>query len=525
MCGIFAYLGKNYSKDELIKFLLKNKHRGPDSTKYIHLQDQLFLGFNRLRIKGLNEGSDQPFDIKDCLLIANAEIYNFEKLIEKYEFNDYQSESDCEIIIHMYKKFGIERTLKELDGVFAFVLYDKKERQIYIARDPIGIRSLYFTFGDDEIAVASEMKSLTSFQNVEQFPSGTFWTSKDNKFHKFYSFDFNYNLIDETEEKMYKTINKKLTTAVKKRLMSDRDVACLLSGGLDSTLVTALVAKELGDYNVNTYSIGMKGSIDLKYAKMASEYLKTNHTSIELTEEQFLDAIEKTIYQIESWDTTSVRASVGNYLVSLYIRDNSHDIVIFCGDVSDEIFASYRGFMCADSESEYFRENIRMIRDIRYFDVLRSDKSISGAGLEARVPFGDKDFMDYIMSIQSKHKMFNDEKMEKYILRKSFEGYLPDELLWRRKEAFSDGVSSYQRSWFDIIKEFVEKKYTDEEFEEKIKKYDYNPPYDKESLFYREIFDKYYPNFEKTIPYYWRHPFCTDLDPSARLLDCYTDDK
>lgn len=527
MCGIFGYLGKKFTKEELVDFLFKNKHRGPDNSKYISFDNNLFLGFNRLQINGIDDKSNQPFKINGYYLICNGEIYNFKELKEKYGFEEeYKTNSDCEIIIHMYKKFGITRTLNELDGVFAFMLYDKINNDIIVARDPIGIRSLYYSLSNDELSVASEMKSLMNFEDVYQFPAGHYMIN-GNKPVSYYNLSIS-TLIEDEEEICY-NIKNLFTDAVKKRLMSDRPVACLLSGGLDSTLTTAVAAKFLhnteSNKKVNTYSIGMKGSIDLKYAKIAADYLGTNHTNIELTEDEFLRAIDKTIYQIESWDVTTVRASVGNYLVSLYIRDNSKDVVIFCGDVSDEIFGSYRGFMNASDNKDFLEENIRMITDIRYFDVLRSDKSISGAGLEARVPFADKKFVNYVMSIHPKHKMFSDEKMEKYILRKAFDGYLPDELLWRRKEAFSDGVSSYQRSWFDIIKEYVDKLYSDEEYEELKEKYSYNKPYDKESLFYREIFEKYYPNRAETVPYYWKHPFSTEIDPSARLLKCYTDHK
>jgi len=252
-----------------------------------------------------------------------------------------------------------------------------------------------------------------------------------------------------------------------------------------------------------------------------AKYIKSNHVNIELEETEFLDAIEKTIYQIESYDTTSVRASVGNYLVSLYIKENSDDTVIFCGDVSDEIFASYRGFSGEHSDNDFYVENVKMLNNIQYFDILRSDKSISGAGLEARVPFADKDFIDYVMKLPPSLKKFNKDRMEKYLFRKAFEEYMPHDILWRRKEAFSDGVSSTERSWFQIIKDFVDKKYSDDQYELLRKKYTWNMPYDKESLFYREIFEKYYPNKADLIPYFWRHPFSTQLDPSARLLASY----
>jgi asparagine synthase (glutamine-hydrolysing) len=253
----------------------------------------------------------------------------------------------------------------------------------------------------------------------------------------------------------------------------------------------------------------------LYYAKKASEYLKTNHTSIELTEDDFLNAIEKTIYQIESYDTTTVRASVGNYLVSLYIREHSEDKVIFCGDVSDEIFGSYRGFYYAPNSSSFYRENMRMLNHIQYFDVLRSDKSISGAGLEARVPFSDKALVNYVMSIPAEKKMFHGERIEKYLFRKAFEKDLPPELAWRVKTAFSDGVSHTTKPWYKIIEEYMDTKYTNSEFEEKRKLYVHNPPYDKESLFYRELFEKQYPGQSHTIPFFWKQPFCTDVDPSA----------
>ena len=521
MCGIFFYKGQRFENKELFQFLLENQHRGPDNSKYVKVDD-MFFGFNRLRINGLNKLGDQPFHLKGCSLICNGEIYNFRDLIVKYGFEgEYHSGSDCEVIIHLYKKLGIEGMLKELDGVFSFVLYDEDSDELYVARDPLGIRSLYWCEGleDGELGFASEMKSLVKVGTCSQFPSGHYW-QRGIGFVTYYSFEY---VIDEEigEEEVLSRMRELFESGVGKRLMSERKVACLLSGGLDSTLVTSIVCKKIGAENLNTYSIGLKGSVDLKYALMAADYFGTNHTNIELSEEEFLGAIDKTVKQIESWDTTSVRASVGNYLVSLYIKEHSDDCVIFCGDVSDEMFASYRGFMSAPDDEALIRSNVEMLKNIRYYDVLRSDKSISGAGLEARVPFGDLKFLNFVMSLPAKYKKFNHEHMEKYYLRKAFDGYLPDELLWRRKEAFSDGVSSLKRSWFEIIREYVDSKISDEEYEEGIKEYEYNQPYDKESLFYRRIFDKYYGGNERTIPYYWRHPFSTIKDPSARLLDTY----
>jgi asparagine synthase (glutamine-hydrolysing) len=338
----------------------------------------------------------------------------------------------------------------------------------------------------------------------------------------------------KTEKDICDDIRLLFTKAVVKRLMSERPVGCLLSGGLDSSLVTAIVARELKgaapDVVLNTYSIGLEGSVDLYWARRVAEYLGTCHHEVALKEDDFLNAIHDTIYQTESYCTTTIRASVGNYLISKYIQQQSDDVVIYCGDMSDEIFGSYRGFLKAPSDADFQRENERMIRDVRFFDLLRSDKSISGAGLEARVPFADKAFLTYVMRIPARFKRFNDERMEKYLLRKAFqnEGLLPDDVLWRRKEAFSDGVSSAcGRSWVQMIKEYADRVITDKEFNNK--EHDlyslYNPPYDKESFYYRRVFESIYDGRGETIPYYWRHPFCEGvLDPSARLLSFYVTD-
>jgi len=517
MCGIFSYLGTKHSDKELIENANKIVHRGPDSTINKRINEKLFFTFHRLAINGLNSESNQPFEIDGIHLICNGEIFNFKDLIKQHGLHDkYQSESDCEIIVHLYLLYGIDETCKLLDGEFAFVLYDSNKDILYIARDHLGIRSLYWNFDDFGIIVCSELKGLVELvsSEIKQFPVSSYWCSNTNEITKYFDFsNLTYNNDDEVNIIM--NIKMLFTKAVEKRLMSDRKLACLLSGGLDSTTVSAIVASKYKPYMLSTYSIGLKGSVDLYYAQMAAHYFKTNHTSIELTNNQFLDAIDKTIKQIESYDTTSVRASVGNYLVSLYIREHSDDTVIFCGDVSDEIFASYRGFYYADNDINFQNENIKMLENIQYFDVLRSDKSISGAGLEARVPFSDKDFLTYCMSIKPSEKRFSKEKIEKYLFRKAFEDILPQELAWRVKTAFSDGVSNAEKPWYEIINEYMDTKYSDEEFELKKEKYTHNKPYDKESLYYREVYESYYPGTEYTIPYFWKQPFMSDADPSA----------
>lgn len=527
MCGIFAlYRGK------LIHYLSSfhsTKHRGPDNSKLRTVTPEINFGFHRLCINGLDRVSDQPIQHSNVMLVCNGEIYNYKQLAERYNFL-LETQSDCEIIIHMYKKFGIEDTCKQLDGVFSFVLYDFITKQLYAARDPIGIRALYYGVTGDSVALCSEMKGISASHQVFQFPPGTYSRISDSlplTFIPYYNYSWTPLIYEPSQlPVIYSNIRSLFIDAVQKRTMSDRKICSLLSGGLDSTLTTYVLAKHtnLNSSKINTYAIGLPESVDLKYANIAAEAIGTNHHTITVTEEQFLDAIEKTIIQIESYCVTSVRASTGNFLVSLAIAECADgDTVVFCGDLSDEIFGSYRGFMKAPTPTDFFNENVEMLKNVHYFDLLRSDKSISGAGLEARVPFADKEFIDYVMTLDPNLKMFNNEdRMEKYVLRKAFDGELPDELLWRRKEAFSDGVSGMERSWFQIIHEHVDKLIPDDQLEERCAKFTHNTPTDKESLWYRELFEKHYPNRAKTIPFMWKHPFHDPgADPSARLLDCY----
>ena len=528
MCGIFFIDGK-FDTSAITEFY-KISHRGPDSSCIKIVNNRYLFGFHRLQVNGLDNESNQPFNVDGIYLICNGEIYNYKELVEEHEIT-LTTNSDCEVIIHLYNKYGMKKTLSLLHGVFALVLCDSNRDKYYIARDRIGIRALYYIQDDKHnndsfeknIYVASEMKAIHKFGKCHQFRPGDYYDSSTDIFEQFLDFKYTPTVsTDNTELSIIQsTIREKLIKAVEIRLMSDRPIGCILSGGLDSTLVTAIVCKYYKPYTMNTFTIGLENSVDLKYARIAADYLKTNHREFIISESEFLASIEDTIKQVESYCTTTIRASVGNYLISQYISKTVPDKVIFCGDVADEIFGSYRGFMAAKNKNDFFLENLKMIENINYFDVLRSDKSISSAGLEARVPFGDLDFVKYVMSIDPSLKMFDDTKIEKDILRKSFEGYLPDELLYRRKEAFSDGVSSHERSWYTIIQEYMDNIYTTESYNKKVATYTFNKPYDKESLYYREIFDKYYPNQTHTIPYYWKQPFSTNLDPSARLLDTY----
>ena len=579
MCGIFYYESIGNGSDKRIPTTLlhtlqsnfaKISHRGPDNSRFV-VAGQRCIGFHRLAINGLASNGDQPFSMMGCELICNGEIYNYKKLIHKHGFdNAYASGSDCEVIIHLYRMFDGDMcaTLRELDGVFSLVLIDRERDLVHIARDPFGVRSLYIGTSSDyesDISVASEMKALQHCDQVEQFPGGCYMSlskqQSDNAtnvrfashvkpYHPDlcldktqdvpYLYNFGTAILDDDinaspaqlEMRACVLVRNMFELAVCKRLMSERPVGCLLSGGLDSSIVTALVVKHMPPGTVvNTYAVGLEGSVDLKWARRVSEELGTRHHEVCLTEQQFLDAIDATICQIESYDTTTVRASVGNYLVSKYIYDNTDNVVIFCGDMSDEIFGSYRGFTKAPSDHDFARENVRMVRDVRCFDLLRSDKSISGAGLEARVPFADKAFLEFVMSLPPWMKRFGEGAeyaMEKHLLRKAFGTLLSEDVMWRRKEAFSDGVSGHERTWVQIIKEYVDQRVSDTEVSlaNELNKYEHNAPYDKESYYYRTVFERHFPGKGRaeTIPYFWRHPFCEGtLDPSARLLkDVYS---
>tara|TARA_A100001037_G_scaffold45808_1_gene37048 strand:- start:20314 stop:21882 length:1569 start_codon:yes stop_codon:yes gene_type:complete len=517
MCGIFGYISnKENCNIELLKqYGDKCSHRGPDSTKdlIIHSQNNtMFLQFHRLAINGLNEKSNQPMRLNihtHITLLCNGEIYNYKELAEKYNFT-LLTGSDCEIIIHLYSIMPLESLIRELDGVFSFIIYDSLKEVFIIGHDPLGVRQLYWFFNEEtnELGVASEMKSLYNLnQNIKFYPPGsyTYYFIKTKQLHTYSYYTFEYPLIEDVEEnKITDNIKNKLEESVKKRLITDRPFGCLLSGGLDSSIITSIVAKLVGGENVNTFAIGLKGSPDLLAAQKVADYLKTNHTNVEVSEEEMLSAIEDTIYQIESIDTTTIRASVPMFLLSKYIRDNTDIKVIFSGEGSDEASGSYLYFHNAPNPNQFQEECIRLLRDVRMFDVLRGDKTTAGAGLELRVPFFDKSFLEYYMGIDPSKKVVRDG-MEKYLLRKAFENDLPEEIVWRRKDGFSDGVSSFDKPWYMIIDEYAQSKFQLSEKD-----------------LYKTLFIKHYSGCEDIIPYQWMPKWTPSNtvgdNPSGRLI-------
>lgn len=525
MCGIFCLLNNNNNDKSFIKKQFeKGVGRGPESSILNDIfHSKCIFGFHRLAINGLNTISNQPIIINNILLICNGEIYNYKELYKMMDNVLNITDSDCEIIIHLYRRYGIEQTLQMIDGVFSFILCDLTTQKLYVSRDPFGVRPLYVQLNDIQVNFASELKMLSEFKgDIKHFAPGTYsvynytniWRlSVENKVYHTMSFPCN---VDNTGI-VYSNIQNYLTNAVKKRvLVSDRPIACLLSGGLDSSLITALVNEYYNkDHKLQTFSIGMSGSDDLKNARVVSEYLGTEHYEILLTEDDFFNAIPEVIRAIESYDTTTVRASIGNYLVGKYISEHSDAKVIFNGDGSDELCGGYLYMHLVPDSIEFDRESRRLLRDIHLFDVLRSDKSISSHGLEPRTPFLDRAWTQYYLSIDPNlrnHKL--NKQCEKYLLRTAFStkhfknknntSLLPDCILYRRKEAFSDAVSHIDRSLYKIIQEKVKEKYNMSETE-----------------YYKHLFNKYYPGRESIVPYFWNHQYVASNDPSARTLSIY----
>ena len=563
MCGIFTLLNTDNADSEyqmvIKQQFYKGKQRGPEYSRVDTFLKSV-VGFHRLAINGLNSESNQPIIYRDIGLICNGEIYNYKFLYEQMKI-DSTTDSDCEVIIHLYLKYGIEQTLIMLDGVYSFVLFDFRKNKVFIARDPLGIRPLYKLYNTNNetnlYGFASELKCLEYFynsnqehSNIEQFEPGTYsvfefnlniWKPLiQNKLYFIPTFSHTKLTIDafNLKESMFYNVSRYLNNAVIKRCATtERPVACLLSGGLDSSLIAALVANYFGKkgIQIETYSIGLENSEDIKYARIVADYISSKHTEIIVTEKNMFDAIPEVINAIESYDTTTVRASIGNYLIGKYISDNSEAKVIFNGDGSDELFGGYLYMHNCPDDIEFDKESRRLLKDIHLFDVLRSDKSISSNGLEPRTPFLDKSFVNYVLSIPAffrNHNNFN--KIEKNLLRESFvnkyfcnnlgANILPDNILWRKKEAFSDGVSNQGRSLFTILQEFIANYYNEisSKIDPSIK---LEPSIELEKKYYREIFDKDFPNCQHILPYFWMPKYTNASDPSARTLDIYDKNK
>ena len=520
MCSIMGYCDARVRLSVFEKGFRETISRGPDESSIVNTGNGL-LGFHRLAIMGLTHDGMQPFQLDDSWIVCNGEIYGFEKikseLSAKYQF---KSESDCEILLPMYREYGVDM-FRMLDAEFALILYDGRTNEYVAARDPIGIRPLYYGYDNHGVIVfASEAKNLTSIcSNIRPFPPGHYY--KNGNFICYRDIVKVENVCFDGIDEVCQNIREKLIQGVKKRLVSDSKIGFLLSGGLDSSLVCSIAQKSLSD-PIKTFSIGMrKDAIDLKYARQVADYIGSDHVEVFMTEEEVVASLEEVVRLLGTFDITTIRASMGMYLLCKWIHENTDIRVILTGEVSDELFG-YKYTDFAPSAQAFQEESQKRVRELHMYDVLRADRCISVNSLEARVPFGDLDFVRYVMSIDPEKKL-NKYGKGKYLLRRAFEGnYLPHDLLYREKAAFSDAVG---HSMADRLKEYANSLYTDAEFEQRRLKYEHATPFTKESLLYRELFEKYYPGQGEMVVDFWMPnktwKGCDVNDPSARVLSNY----
>lgn len=520
MCAIIGFEKYSHSKEEFMRGFAATVSRGPDMSRVIDTGNG-YLGFHRLAIMGLDESGMQPFSLDGNYLVCNGEIYGFRKIKKELESEyTFKSESDCEILLPMYEKYGLSM-FEKLDAEFALIIYDKKTAKLVAARDPIGIRPLFYAVGKDgEMMFASEAKNLIGLSDkIMPFPPGHYYA--DGKFVCYNDIAKRETPVSDDIDTVCRKIHDKLVAGIEKRLDSDAPLGFLLSGGLDSSLVCS-VSSKLMKKKIRTFAIGMsEDAIDLKYAKEVADYIGSDHTEIIIDKEKVISSLEEVVSILGTYDITTIRASMGMYLICRAIHETTDVRVLLTGEISDEIFGYKYTDFAPDAEA-FQSEAEKRLSELYMYDVLRADRCISANSMEARVPFGDLDFVKYVMSIPASMKM-NTYGKGKYLLRRAFEGdYLPENILWREKAAFSDAVG---HSMVDYIKEYAASLYTDEEFEEKRKKYTFAAPFTKESLLYRELFEKYYPGQAEMVKDFWMPnkswENCDVDDPSARVLKNY----
>jgi len=507
MCSIFGILDIKTSADALrpkaLEYSRLLRHRGPEWSG-IYNNENAILVHERLAIVDTEHGAQPLYnEDKTNVLAVNGEIYNHKTLEKELTVDfDFQTASDCEVILPLYKEHGVD-FVDKLQGMFAFILYDATNDSYLIARDHIGIIPLYTGYdADGNFYVASEMKALMPIcKTVEEFPPGHILDSRVGELQKYYKRNWHqYAAIKDNTTSTTK-IREALEESVKSHLMTDVPYGVLLSGGLDSSLISAITQKfaarriEENDLSeawwpkVHSFACGLEGSPDLEAAQTVADSIGTIHHSVVFTEQEGIDALKEVIYHLETYDVTTIRASTPMYLMARKIKAMGIKMVL-SGEGADEIFGGYLYFHKAPNAQEFHEELNRKLDRLHKFDCLRANKSMSAWGIEARVPFLDKNFMDVAMRINPEDKMCGNGKMEKAILRESFEGYLPKEILWRQKEQFSDGVGY---SWIDGLKDYVESQVTDQQLESAAYKFPVNTPDSKEAYFYRCVFEEKYP--------------------------------
>lgn len=521
MCSIMGFSSKKLTEEEVKVYFDRSGDRGPDMSRVSETKSG-YLCFHRLAIMGLNEAGMQPFQLEGDQAVCNGEIYGFrpirKKLSQRYTF---KSGSDCEILLPMFHEYGLSMFAR-LDAEFALIIYDSATDSLIAARDPIGIRPLFYGYdADGAIIFASEARNLVGLcAEICPFPPGHYYAY--GKFIRFADLTEVTSRVRGDLDTVCRGIRDRLIAAVDKRLDADAPVGFLLSGGLDSSLVCAIGSVVLGK-KIRTFAIGMdQDAIDLKYAREAADFLGADHTEIYMTREDVLAALPEVVSLLGTWDITTIRASMGMYLCCKAIHEKTDVRVLLTGEISDELFG-YKYTDFAPSAAAFQQESQKRIEELYMYDVLRADRCIADNSIEARVPFGDLGFVKYVMAIDPAMKL-NTYGMGKYLLRHAFENdhLLPESILWREKAAFSDAVG---HSMVDDLKAYAETVYTDEEFEQQRRKYDYCTPFTKESLLYRELFEKAYPGQAKMIKDFWMPnkawEGCDVSDPSARVLSNY----
>ena len=552
MCSVFGILDIKSDAAALRPIALemskKLRHRGPDWSG-IYASDKAILAHERLAIVGLNSGA-QPLYSQDKkhILAVNGEIYNHKELRARYEDKyQFQTDSDCEVILALYQEMGAD-LLEELNGIFAFVLYDEEKDEYLVGRDHIGIIPLYQGYDEHgNYYVASEMKALVPVcKTISEFPPGSFYSSKDTEPQRYYVRDWNEYAAVQGNSTSKEDLTEALEAAVKRQLMTDVPYGVLLSGGLDSS-ITSAVAKRFAAMRIeddeqseawwpqlHSFAVGLEGAPDLIAAREVADKIGTVHHEMTYTIQEGLDAIRDVIYHIETYDVTTIRASTPMYLLARKIKAMGIKMVL-SGEGADEIFGGYLYFHKAPNAKEFHEETVRKLLALNMFDCARANKSLAAWGVEGRVPFLDKEFIDVAMRLNPEDKMCGNGKMEKHILRECFEDYLPDSIAWRQKEQFSDGVGY---DWIDTLKATAEAKVTDKQMETAQFRFPYNTPTTKEGYAYREIFEELFPleSAAECVPggpsvacssakaIEWDESFQNCVDPSGRAVQAVHND-
>ncbi|EIJ39130.1 asparagine synthase B [Galbibacter orientalis] len=546
MCGIVcAFDLKEKAEDlrpQLLEMSKRVRHRGPDWSG-IYSDDKAILTHERLAIVDPASGK-QPLLSEDgkLVLAANGEIYNHRELRKQFEGKySFKTESDCEVILALYKEKGVD-FIDEMNGIFGFAIYDTEKDEYFVARDHMGIIPLYIGWDiNGTFYVASELKALEGVcSKIQLFPPGHYMHSSDGEFKKWYVRDWTeYDAVKDNETSIQK-VKDALEAAVHRQLMSDVPYGVLLSGGLDSS-VTSAIAKKYAEKRIesddtseawwprlHSFSVGLEGSPDLAAAQKVADHIGTVHHEIKFTIQEGLDAIKDVIYNLETYDITTIRASTPMYLMARVIKSMGIKMVL-SGEGADELFGGYLYFHKAPNAKEFHEETVRKLSKLHMYDCLRANKSLAAWGIEGRVPFLDKEFMDVAMSINPQDKMINGERMEKWVVRKAFEDYLPESVAWRQKEQFSDGVGY---SWIDTLKEMVNAEVSDEQLANAKFRFPIQTPTSKEEFYYRSIFAEHFPSdaaalcvpqeasvaCSTQIALEWDEAFKNMNDPSGRAV-------